>query len=227
MINGTAAKDSSRPSNAEIVILDSDDEDEDEGRVKRELSPTTETLPGPSQSRSVSASQPPSSQASDVIDLTLDSDGEDVLPPRPEIASSSQKRPRANGDSSPTEPIWKKSRIDGPTSSSSVSHPASRDRLMDELAVRTLAPVTHSYPRTHANGHHYPSSSQPATRHGSGSQNYQPDMSFPGLPAPPASLPRRPSIVNHEHAFGMMTTGPNYGGRSHQASGSSGAEHWR
>lgn len=102
-----------RPSNAEIVILDSDDEDE--GRVKRELSWSYET--GSVSSRGT-ATQPPRSQTavSDVIDLTLDS--EDEAPPR-----STKKRKAVDNDiPSPTEQIWKKSRSDAlasPPSSSS------------------------------------------------------------------------------------------------------------
>ncbi|KAI0788482.1 PINIT domain-containing protein [Abortiporus biennis] len=86
-ING---KGKSLPSNAEIVILDSDDEDEEEGQVKRELSPTTDgsqrtgRMSGNPSFNSI-ATGPARTQESDVIDLTLDSDDEE--PP-------SQSRPR-------------------------------------------------------------------------------------------------------------------------------------
>ncbi|KIP11381.1 hypothetical protein PHLGIDRAFT_114515 [Phlebiopsis gigantea 11061_1 CR5-6] len=105
-LNGDATA-KSGPSNAEIVILDSDDEDE--GQVKRELSPSA---PRSLKTPSVSVgSLPPRSQTgdSDVIDLTLDSDDEDTLM----NAHSIKKRKSDERDlPSPTERIWKKSRID-------------------------------------------------------------------------------------------------------------------
>ncbi|KAH8100657.1 PINIT domain-containing protein [Cristinia sonorae] len=101
----------SLPSNAEIVILDSDDEDE--GRVKRELSPSydrgglgkkangsrTNVVSVPSRSKTV--------DALDVIDLTLDSDDEaQPIPP-------TRKRRADDVEAlSPTEVIWKKSRVE-------------------------------------------------------------------------------------------------------------------
>lgn len=103
------------PSDAEIVVLDSDDEDE--GRVKRELSPSNEihaTAP---------KGVPPPVRAqltADVIDLTLDSDDEEPAPPP-------TKKRKAMDDPippSPTEPIWKKSRSEAsspPASAGSVS----------------------------------------------------------------------------------------------------------
>ena len=113
-INGEA-----RHSTAEIVILDSDDEDE--GRVKRELSPSTE--PAPSANSSFASIAPPPSrsqtQETDVIDLTLDSDEETV--PEMSLASAARKRkaPTEGDMTSPTEPIWKKSRNDGQGNSAS------------------------------------------------------------------------------------------------------------
>lgn len=98
------------PTNAEIVILDSDDEDE--GRVKRELSPSNDgngTQRSGLAANGLVARVVPRSQTveSDVIDLTLDSD-EDAPPEPP----SRKRRVDERGTLSPTEQIWKKSRVD-------------------------------------------------------------------------------------------------------------------
>ncbi|TCD69924.1 SUMO ligase siz1 [Steccherinum ochraceum] len=109
------------PSNAEIVILDSDDEDE--GRVKRELSISNDRgAVGKARARVNGARNPVPARSSttatiesDVIDLTLDSDEEAPPPP------VTRKRRAEDTDSlSPTEVIWKKSRVD------SVAPPSSR-----------------------------------------------------------------------------------------------------
>ncbi|GJE87674.1 E3 SUMO-protein ligase [Phanerochaete sordida] len=89
----------SGPSNAEIVILDSDDEDE-----------------------ASIGSLPPRSQTveSDIIDLTLDSDDEDTV-----VSLPVQKKRKSDDRElvSPTEQIWKKSRLDvSPTDSTAVAH---------------------------------------------------------------------------------------------------------
>lgn len=106
-------KKKSLPSNAEIVILDSDDEDE--GRVKRELSPSYDqgpAMPGVPRvngSHTSMSSGPPRSQTvdSDVIDLTLDSEDE-----APQPVHGKKRRPDESEPLSPTENIWKKSRVD-------------------------------------------------------------------------------------------------------------------
>ncbi|PSS37689.1 hypothetical protein PHLCEN_2v513 [Hermanssonia centrifuga] len=108
VINGDA-RPQAGPSNPEIVILDSDDEDE--GQVKRELSPSVYRTANGSL-----GSYPPRSQTveSDVIDLTLDSDDEAPIM----TTLHSKKRKSDERDLiSPTEKIWKKSRLDGPASS--------------------------------------------------------------------------------------------------------------
>ena len=125
-LNGKAR---SGPSNAEIVILDSDDEDE--GRVKRELSPSTDGTQRSARPRingSSYASLPARSQTveSDVIDLTLDSDEEAPNPP------SRKRRSDERETHSPTEQIWKKSRVDGNGLSSGT------------LGVRKLPPISSS-----------------------------------------------------------------------------------
>ena len=94
----------------EVFVLDSDDEDE--GQVKRELSPSFGSGSSANQSFGGSAAYVPQTQTQpeDVIDLTLDS-GEDE-PPLPKQAGK-RKATDANIISpSPTEQIWKKSRLD-------------------------------------------------------------------------------------------------------------------
>ncbi|KAJ7487549.1 PINIT domain-containing protein [Mycena galericulata] len=86
----------------EIVVLDSDDEDE--GRVKRELSPSFASSSSVNRSY---GSVPGHSQSEEVIDLTLDSDEEEV-PPRPAAKRTASEA----GIASPTESIWKKGRFD-------------------------------------------------------------------------------------------------------------------
>ncbi|KZT72828.1 hypothetical protein DAEQUDRAFT_743461 [Daedalea quercina L-15889] len=156
------------PSDAEIVILDSDDEDE--GRVKRELSPSNElhaAAPG---------AIPPSVKAADVIDLTLDSDDEDGPVPPP-----TKKRKVADDPVlSPTEQIWKKSR------SEASSPPAS-------VTSASASSTTWSYPtlppRSITNG-----SSSTARYASSYAPNQYPGYQAP--PPAPAPSPRRPPPTN-------------------------------
>jgi hypothetical protein len=96
----TNGKDKIRPNGAEVFVLDSDDEDE--GRVKRELSFSSDQNFPPMTQLSQQSMTQTASQKSTVIDLTLDSDDEES--PRP-----TQKR-KAVDTPSPTEQIWKKSR---------------------------------------------------------------------------------------------------------------------
>lgn len=92
---------------SEILVLDSDDEDE--GQVKRELSPSFGS--GSSLNQSFDTTRQTQSQASDVIDLTLDSEEEEESPPPKQIEK--RKAIDANLDStSPTEQIWKKGRLE-------------------------------------------------------------------------------------------------------------------
>ncbi|KAG5647936.1 hypothetical protein DXG03_006970 [Asterophora parasitica] len=101
--------------NQEIFVLDSDDEDE--GQVKRELSPSLA-----SGSNSLSGGTQTQSQP-ETIDLTLDSD-DDEPPPK-----QAGKRKATDSDlDSPTEQIWKKSRVEqlalrAASSNTGTSHP--------------------------------------------------------------------------------------------------------
>ncbi|KAG6898042.1 hypothetical protein C0992_006520 [Termitomyces sp. T32_za158] len=92
----------------QVYVLDSDDEDE--GRVKRELSPS---LASNSQSYDGSTVPQTSNQADAFIDLTLDSDDEE---PPPTIQTGKRKAIDLEPPlTSPSELIWKKSRIDAST----------------------------------------------------------------------------------------------------------------
>ncbi|KAH0838266.1 miz zinc finger protein [Lanmaoa asiatica] len=102
----------------EILVLDSDDEDE--GRVKRELSIShsvgSSSVPKPVPLRTVPVAQ--ESHQEDVIDLTADSEDEQPrsqslsqAQPQP-LRPSVEKRKAPSGAPSPTEQIWKKSRVD-------------------------------------------------------------------------------------------------------------------
>ena len=211
--NGTNGKDKPRPSNAEIVILDTDDEDEDEGRVKRELSPSTDgALPRTSTG---SGSQPSRSQATDIIDLTLDSDDDDP-PPRRQFPLT-KKRKEMDDLPSPTESIWKKSRTDGAPSSSapSLMTPASNSMLRtgEEGSVSRRLPPLPSQPR-------HLSSSQPSPFRGSGSVVFG---SSGGAPPP-----RRPSPASNSN-YGHNTLPPlsSYPSQRGSGAGASSPRNWR
>jgi E3 SUMO-protein ligase PIAS1 len=110
-VNGlTNGKAKAKTNDNEIFVLDSDDEDE--GQVKRELSPSFGSGSSANQSFNASSSsvRQTQSQASDVIDLTLDSEEED---PPPSKQTGKRKATEADVSStSPTEQIWKKSRVE-------------------------------------------------------------------------------------------------------------------
>lgn len=113
-LNGTSSGDQNgkRKANVEILVLDSDDED-DEGQVKRELSPSFGSGSSAINRSAGSASLPAITQSQgDVIDLTIDSDEEDALPQPSRTAE--KRKATDNGLPSPTEQIWKKSRVDAP-----------------------------------------------------------------------------------------------------------------
>lgn len=110
------AKDNGQPNGKgkapshEIFVLDSDD-DEDEGRVKRELSPSYAS----SANRSFEGTLPPVSQSlsradTSVIDLTLDESDDDE--PLPTVYGKRRAADAELDDSSATDQIWKKGRVD-------------------------------------------------------------------------------------------------------------------
>ena len=108
----------------EVLVLDSDDEEEEEGRVKRELSVSQGSIPNSLPKVTLPRSAPavaPHPRRDDVIDLTADSDEEQSQSP----ARPGEKRKAPSGTQSPTEQIWKKSRLESvvprgyPSSSSS------------------------------------------------------------------------------------------------------------
>lgn len=215
--NGSNSKDKSRPSNAEIVILDSDDEDEDEGRVKRELSPSTDgALPRPSQP-STSGSQL-RYQATDIIDLTLDSDDDEPPPPPPpRHQPPTKKRKETEDPSSPTEQIWKKYQPDGHYSSSTSTLTALVNgttlRMADEVsASRRLPPIP---PPSQSR---YSSSSQPLSYRGSQSFG-----SSGGVQLPP-TLSRRPSTSSAHDLYALP---PLHTSQRGSGAGASSPRNWR
>ena len=183
-------------SSSEIFILDSDDEEE--GQVKRELSPSVPR----SYTTSLASigSIPPRSQTvtSDVIDLTLDSDDEApparVPPPSlhppspPPPPPPSNKRKTDELDLvSPTESVWKKSRIEG-------------------LALPAISTLNGTSPLPHfPNGDHYSPPPPPPSR-----DPRLPHLPLDRLPVRPqpftnsyippggAPVPSRPSIPRRD-----------------------------
>ena len=159
----------------EIFVLDSDDEDE--SLVKRELSPSYASSANQSFDGTLPrASQSQQSQASQVIDLTLDSDdddgdgGDDAEPVL--NANGKRKADEAGvGASPPSDQIWKKGRRDRDPS-----------RI---LPLPRMSSATHNGVGTN----HY--SSLPNNRLPS-YQSFQGNM----LPPPPAiySYPRSPNL---------------------------------
>ncbi|EMD42118.1 hypothetical protein CERSUDRAFT_110664 [Gelatoporia subvermispora B] len=191
LTNRTNGSSQSRPSNAEIVILDSDDEDE--GRVKRELSPSFDGMAARGRSSMSSVSQPPRSatQSSDVIDLTLDTD-DDEPPARPapapapmaSLSTAPVAKRKAPDAPSPTEQIWKKSRGDGPGSSSPASGASAPATSTGHR--NGLLPLQESFPLPR------PGTSQAHLATASGSTRYQPSYS-PNSPTYPQYMPLTPS----------------------------------
>ncbi|KAI0735084.1 PINIT domain-containing protein [Earliella scabrosa] len=212
----------------------SDSEDEDEGRVKRELSPSTDgLLPRPA--RSTNSSQAVRSQVPDVIDLTLSDDEEPPPAPPPpphrppalpvpaSPAVPPKKRKETDDPPSPTEQIWKKSRTDSSASPSSAFNDLVNNstlRMPDEAANRRLAPIPS------ASSSRFSSSSQPYRAPSSGSQHFGPSGSFPPLP-PPASLPRRPSTSSQDFRNNTLPPLPPYVTQRGSGAGSSSPHHWR
>ena len=187
----------SLPSNAEIVILDSDDEDE--GRVKRELSPSYDrgvkgAFSRANGSHASMSSGPPRSQTvdSDVIDLTLDSDDE-----APQVPPTRKKRTRPDDPEtlSPTEPIWKKSRV-GSAAPIPAPAPPSRSSFPTD-------PASFGVPRQS----HPPAPGPPSPSAHRYDNPYHPPSSY--LPHP---LPGRPSPsipTGSAHFSSAYTSRPN------------------
>ncbi|EPT03854.1 hypothetical protein FOMPIDRAFT_1046334 [Fomitopsis schrenkii] len=165
--NGVNGHGQPPPSDAEIVILDSDDEDE--GRVKRELSPSNEIhakgIPPPVRAQ----------LTADVIDLTLDSDDEEPAPP-----PTKKRKALEDPIPSPTEQIWKKSRSEAsspPASvgSASTAWGAGYQQALPPRPVVNGSSSTTRYAASYAPPPQYP--------------GYQ-------AAPPPAPAPRRPSASN-------------------------------
>ncbi|PFH54423.1 hypothetical protein AMATHDRAFT_51930 [Amanita thiersii Skay4041] len=139
-----------KPNGVEVVILDTDDEDE--GRVKRELSPSHASSPASQSYRSVprTNTETSTSQQSDVIDLTADSDDE-----RPPTLTGKRKAADIDAPSgSPTEQIWKKGRFDPDRALAAavLSPPSSQVNGSEHHQSAPLPPR----PQTHSNNQAHP-----------------------------------------------------------------------
>ena len=181
-----------------IFVLDSDDEDE--GRVKRELSPSSDRRGSSgSANQSFEKTSVPQTQsqsrASDVIDLTLDSDDEGYPAPPPPPRRL-EKRKATEGGMSPTEQIWKKGRQD--------IDPVSGVPLLNEHLNGASSPNGYNttFPLTARRSQSASSQSLSHASMGSPTAQYMP---FPGglptysydRPAPaPAPAPRASSGAN-------------------------------
>ncbi|KAF8445886.1 PINIT domain-containing protein [Boletus edulis BED1] len=176
----------------EILVLDSDDEDE--GRVKRELSISysvgSSSIPKPVFLHAMLASQ--ESHREDVIDLTADSEDEQ---PRSQSSSQPQplrpsveKRKTPSGAPSPTEQIWKKSRVD---------------------AITNPQPVPSALPPISPAG----GAARPPIHCGAAGQ--LPQTAFAGPPLPPLRLP--PTTYVGQAGGGYMSpVGASAGEESHR-----------
>lgn len=158
--------------NVEILVLDSDDEDE--GRVKQELSdsyPMDPFLSSPISNPVLptTARQP----RGDVIDLTADSDEEEPQPP-PVARSSLEKRKAPSGAPSPTEQIWKKSRVDS-VPAPQQPQPPPQPQISHAVHLPPVSPVANAVSMT--------TPRSPATAYPTGPSNY----SIPQLP--PVRIP--------------------------------------
>ena len=176
----------------EILVLDSDDEDE--GRVKRELS-ISHSVGSSSVLKQVPLRTVPVAQEShqeDVIDLTADSEDEQPSSqsssqPQPQpLRPSVEKRKALSGAPSPTEQIWKKSRVDA-VSTNPQSVPG------------TLPPIS-------------PVASGAAMLCGAAGQ--LPQTAYAGPQLPPLRLPPTPYVAHASGGYispvGATTAGENH-----------------
>ncbi len=188
-----------------------------------ELSPSTDSML-PRASQSASSSQPPRSQvaqASDIIDLTLDSDDDEPPPPSQPSVAPTKKRKETDDLPSPTEQIWKKSRTEGGPSSPGFDAlvNSSTLRMAEEAAAqRRLGGFASSQPR-------YPSSQQASPYRGSGSQSFGSSERLPP-PPPPPTLSRRPPTSPHDNYRNIPPLSP-YTSQRGSGAGSSSPTNWR
>jgi E3 SUMO-protein ligase PIAS1 len=150
-----------KPNGDAILVLDDSDE-EDEGRVKRELSPHILL----SADSSLAGTLPPHSQLSrtntmidnDVIDLTAEDDDEllsvQTMMPR----KMYEKRKAPDNAASPTEQVWKKSRVESVRSNGHVNGAPATPAI----------PVYTSAPYPHASHSTRPPTSRTSSSSGSG-----------------------------------------------------------
>ena len=228
-INGNGAHVKFSP--REYVVLDSDDEEE--GQVKRELSPSAHR--SNTASWASIAGRPPRSQTADseVIDLTLDSDDEEPPPTQTQTQTQSsqslsrvplaqtrsqpaavstvgKRKPDDREVISPTEQIWKKSRVDAPgahpssvTGSSTASVPyVNGTNGTNGAAYSSPRDPTRTLPTPAPNRYDSPFSRQPAFNNGS------------YIPPGAAPVPVRPPLATPSYSA------PFVGGRTNGASAS-------
>lgn len=147
--------------NVEILVLDSDDEDE--GRVKQELSDSypmnTFSSPTSNAGLPTTARQP---RGGDVIDLTADSDEDEPQPP-PMARSSLEKRKALSGAPSPTEQIWKKSRVDS-VPATQQPQPPPQPQISHAVHLPPVSPVANVIPMS--------TPRSPVTSYPTGPSNY-------------------------------------------------------
>lgn len=147
-LNGDGKLNGSKDPDQEVFVLD-DSDDEEEGQVKRELSLR------PDSSILSSEAGPPDTQPQQVIDLTLDSDDDELAETAPPLNPNGKRK--AYDPPSPTEPIWKKSRIydvpqtvmrsvgnsgnvNGPLHTPSSSNPNGSSSYMNDVGLTSQYP---------------------------------------------------------------------------------------
>ncbi|KAG1784012.1 PINIT domain-containing protein [Suillus placidus] len=174
--------------NVEILVLDSDDEDE--GRVKQELSDSyaMNTLSSPASNAGLptTARQP---RGGDVIDLTADSDEDEPQPP-PMARSSLEKRKAPSGAPSPTEQIWKKSRVDS-VPAPQQPQPPPQPQISHAVHLPPVSPVTNVIPMS--------TPRSPATAYPTGPSNYAvPQLPPVRYPNPSLYVPPVTTTTPHD-----------------------------
>lgn len=181
----------------EILVLDSDDEDE--GRVKRELSIShsvgSSSVPKYVPLRTVLVAQ--ESHQEDVIDLTADSEDEQPMSqsssqPQPQpVRRSVEKRKAPSGAPSPTEQIWKKSRVDAITT----------NPQLVPSALPLISPVSSGAGR----------SSIPC-----GAAGQLPQTAYAGPQLPPLRLPPTPYVAQAGGGY-ISPVGATVAGENHRS----------
>ncbi|KAG6856641.1 hypothetical protein H0H87_002231 [Tephrocybe sp. NHM501043] len=135
----------------EVYILDSDDEDE--GQVKQELSPS---MASTSQSYDRGTAPPRIPEPDAVIDLTADTDDEEPAPPKQNGKRKAPEHEPASA-TSPSEQIWKKSRLDLPVASvhNARGEYGTTQPTATSYSAGPVLPSRHPYPEPRPSNHGY------------------------------------------------------------------------